>query len=146
MARQEKSMQKDEYYAYLLHHHENKGFINNLGLHVTKLGDGFASGEMKITEDLMNPLGIVHGGALAGFADTLAGCAIYSLGLRCVTSDCQITYLRPATGLMLTCEAKVRKAGQNLSVVNAVIYNDRHEEVVITTFQFAVSKNINLVD
>ena len=146
MAEKIKSMQKDEYYQYLLHQHEETGYIHNIGLHMTKLEAGEAVGEMKIVPGLMNPLGIVHGGALAGLADTVAGSAVFSLGLRCVTSDCQITYLRPATGSKLTCEAKVRKAGRRLSVVCATVYNDQHEEVAIGTFQFAVIETIHLED
>ena len=142
----EQPIQKDEYYSKLLQRHETKGYIHNLGLHVTALREGYAAGEITITEDLMNPLGIVHGGALAGLADTIAGCAVYSLGLRCVTSDCQITYLRPATGKKLVCEAQVRKAGRRLSVVSANVYNDKHTEVAIGTFQFAVTETIQLKD
>ena len=142
----EEAIKKDEYYAQLLQQHEQTGFIHNIGLHVTELKEGYAAGEMKIKEGLMNPLGIVHGGALAGLADTIAGCAVYSLGLRCVTSDYQITYLRPAKGNLLTCEAKVRKAGRRLSIVNATVYNDKHEEVAIGTFQFAVIETVALKD
>ena len=50
-------------------------FTHGLGLHVTGIGDGWAEGELTAGDGMLNPLGIVHGGALVTLADTVCGTA-----------------------------------------------------------------------
>lgn len=51
-------------------------------------------------EHLYNPLGLVHGGALATLLDSVAGCAIHTTlaaGTRFATTGLSLSFMRPVT-------------------------------------------------
>ena len=43
------------------------------------------------------------GGALVTLADTVCGTAAFTTGHMCVTLDCSMQYLAPASGARITC-------------------------------------------
>ena len=56
---------------------------------------------------------MIHGGAMATLADTVAGCCACSKGGNCVTASSSMEFLRPAQG-DLFCEATPKKLGRQL--------------------------------
>ncbi len=48
-------------------------FQELLGMRVVKINEGQLTLEMDLKQQLLNPMGIVHGGCIASFADTCAG-------------------------------------------------------------------------
>ena len=50
-----------------------KSLIGNLGIEVTRIGDGLVEGYLILSEKNCRPDGILHGGANLAFAETLAG-------------------------------------------------------------------------
>lgn len=50
-----------------------KSLIGNLGIRVTKIGDGLVEGLLNLSEKNSRPDGILHGGANLALAETLAG-------------------------------------------------------------------------
>ncbi len=50
-----------------------QSLIGNLGIEVTKIGDGLVEGFLTLSEKNCRPDGILHGGANLAFAETLAG-------------------------------------------------------------------------
>ncbi|MGM0621351.1 MAG: PaaI family thioesterase [Bacteroidota bacterium] len=50
-----------------------KSLIGNLGIEVTKIGDGRVEGYFTLSEKNSRPDGILHGGANLALAETLAG-------------------------------------------------------------------------
>ncbi|RPF30798.1 PaaI family thioesterase [Streptomyces sp. TLI_185] len=88
-------------------------FSRLLGARVTALGDGEATLELDIREDLLQQYGFVHGGVLSYAADntlTLAAGTVVGTGL--ITSGFTIDYLRPATGEILRAHGQVVRAGR----------------------------------
>ena len=88
-------------------------FSRLLGARVTAFGDGEATLELDIREDLLQQYGFVHGGVLSYAADntlTLAAGTVVGAGL--ITSGFTIDYLRPATGEILRAHAQVVRAGR----------------------------------
>ena len=93
-------------------------------------------GELTVGENSYNPHGIVHGGALTTLADTAAGCCACSKGGHCVTSNCTMEFLRPATGKKIFCEATPKKLGRSLSTIQVTLTNDSGDVVATGTFTF----------
>ncbi|MGW3115661.1 PaaI family thioesterase [Streptomyces sp. NPDC001107] len=88
-------------------------FSRLLGARVTAFGDGEATLELDIREELLQQYGFVHGGVLSYAADntlTLAAATVVGAGL--ITSGFTIDYLRPATGEILRAHAQVVRAGR----------------------------------
>ena len=65
-------------------------------MYVTELRpDHSAVGVLEVQPSSLNPMGIVHGGALVTLADTVCGTAAFTTGHMCVTLDCSIWPRRP---------------------------------------------------
>ena len=106
------------------------------GIVVTEAAPGYAKGELTVGPNSINPYGIVHGGALATLADTVGGCCACSKGGNCVTVNCSMEYLRPASGTKITCEATPKKQGRTLAVIQLVLRNDQDAVVATATYTF----------
>jgi uncharacterized protein (TIGR00369 family) len=84
-----------------------------LGTRLAAFGDGGATLELMIRDDLRQQNGFLHGGVLSYAADnaiTFAGGT--ALGPDVLTGGFTISYLRPARGLLLRAEAKVAHSGR----------------------------------
>jgi uncharacterized protein (TIGR00369 family) len=93
-------------------------FSRLLGTRLVDCGDGGATLELDIREDLLQQYGFVHGGVLSYLADnTLTLAAATVVGLGVITSGFTIDYLRPATGAVLRADAQVVRAGRTRVVV-----------------------------
>ena len=106
------------------------------GILLTDVSPGYAKGELTVGPISINPHGNVHGGALATLADTVSGCCACSRGGSCVTANCSMEFLRPATGSKIYCEATPKKMGRSLSVIQLVITNDKGAVVATGTYTF----------
>jgi uncharacterized protein (TIGR00369 family) len=83
-----------------------------LGARLTAFGDGGATLELDIRDELRQQNGFLHGGVLGYAADnaiTFAGGT--ALGPEVLTGGFTISYLRPADGAVLRAEATVAHAG-----------------------------------
>lgn len=88
-------------------------FSNLLGTRLVAFGDGAATLELDIRDDLRQQHGFLHGGVLGYAADnalTFAAGAV--AGARLITAGFTIDYLRPAEGVLLRAEARVVRAGR----------------------------------
>ncbi|MFJ3659978.1 PaaI family thioesterase [Streptomyces sp. NPDC090119] len=89
-------------------------FSNLLGARLVAFGDGEATLELDIRDDLRQQNGFLHGGVLAYAADnTLTFAAGTVVGARLLTAGFTIDYLRPAEGTLLRAHAQVVRAGRS---------------------------------
>ena len=68
-------------YSNLFHRAERYNYFavyNNI--HLVKIEKDYAEGVLEVSQNSYNPLGIVHGGALATLADSVAGTAVSTRG------------------------------------------------------------------
>ncbi|WP_151478933.1 PaaI family thioesterase [Streptomyces albicerus] len=101
-------------------------FSNLLGARLVAFGDGGATLELDIRDELRQQYGFVHGGVLGYAADNALTFAAGSVaGARLITAGFTIDYLRPAEGTLLRADARVVRAGRtrvvcrcDLSTVN----------------------------
>ncbi|MGN7860290.1 PaaI family thioesterase [Microbacterium sp. 22303] len=96
------------------------------GIHPVEVGDGWAIFEMTPEEWHFNPLGTVHGGMLAGLADSALGCAVHTklkAGVGYTSLDLTIKFTRPATldSGTLRCRGEVVTIGRRTASAEARI-------------------------
>ncbi len=87
-----------------------------IGLEVIEIEDERATGTLPITDRARQPFGLVHGGAYATVAESLASQAtvraVYADGMIAVGLSNHTSFLRPATGTTLHAEARCRHRGR----------------------------------
>ncbi len=112
------------------------GLNKMMGMHVTSIGEnGGATVEMEITQELLNPLRMAHGGAIFSLCDIAAGTAAASYGPVAVTLDSTIHYYRPGRlGKKLIAVAHERKRGSRTSIYMVEVHDDEGVHVADATF------------
>ena len=95
-----------ELYDYLKRRVEDAdGFIKHLHLSFTELSKGNVAAEIEVGDELLNPMGTVHGGCLFSICDTVGGTAAMTYGSIVTTTMATISYIRPAGGKTLYAKA-----------------------------------------
>jgi uncharacterized protein (TIGR00369 family) len=84
-------------------------FINYLGVDVVRQGEGSARLEMPFREELTNPPGFVHGGAIASLVDGSMAVALVSLvgHGEFATARMDIRFRSATKGQTLVCESEI---------------------------------------
>ena len=117
--------------AEILKLRQNANGLNKLmNMHVITLDkDGGATVEVELTDELLNPLGMAHGGTIFTLCDIAAGSAAASQGTVAVTLD------RPGrAGHRLTAVAYERKRGRKTSVFMVEVHDDEGKHIADATF------------
>lgn len=102
---------------------DSQPFSRLLGARVTAFGEGRATLELDMREDLQQQNGFLHGGVVSYAADnalTFAGGT--ALGPAVLTGGFTIQYLRPARGAVLVAEAQVLHSGRRQAVCRCDLY------------------------
>jgi uncharacterized protein (TIGR00369 family) len=105
-----------------------------LGLELGDMSQGQVSVHLQVRDELLQNLGVVHGGAVASLIDTASAFAVLSqieLHERVTTTDLTIHYLRPVTSGRITAIARVVRGGRRLFVLAVEVTDDR-EKLVAT--------------
>ena len=114
-------------------------FSSHNGIAVTRVQKDLSEGELTITPQSLNPLGIVHGGCLAALADTVAGAGVIgNTGRTCVTVNYSFHFLNPASGdgHKIYCRARPQKMGRTLCLYEVSLTDDGGREVATGSFTF----------
>jgi len=114
---------KQELFEEIVNKSFNSPYHKLLKFELAELGRGTAAVEMTVGEDVLNALGIVHGGATAGLCDTAMGIAVRSLGAIPTTVEMKVNYLSPGpAGEKLRATGKVIKEGRTIITAEGEIY------------------------
>lgn len=101
----------------------NSPYHKLLGFELTELSRGVAIVETDVKENLVNALGIAHGGLTASLCDTAMGMAVRTLGAIPTTIEMKVNYLLPGPkGERFRAVGKVIKEGKTLIVAEGEIY------------------------
>ncbi len=115
---------------------EDCGLNKLMKIHiVSSNGNGEAVVEVKLEDELLNPLGCAHGGTIYTLCDIAAGTAAASRGRISVTLESSIHYYRsglPST--KLTAIAKERKYGRTVSTYFVEVYDDKSRHIADASF------------
>ena len=90
-------------------------FGGHLGYHLVDVRRGWARIEVECTPQLMNPSGVMHGGASFGLADSAVAAAlvtIYGPENALLTIEMKINYLEPIVSGVVTAEASVLRSSR----------------------------------
>ena len=123
--------------AEILKLRQNANGLNKLmNMHVITLDkDGGATVEVELTDELLNPLGMAHGGTIFTLCDIAAGSAAASQGTVAVTLDSTIHYYRPGRcGKKLTAVAYERKRGRTTAVYMVEVFDENRRHIADATF------------
>ncbi|MEV0948119.1 PaaI family thioesterase [Rhodococcus sp. NPDC049939] len=109
-----------------------------VGVRMTQFGDGRASLEIPVRDELRQQNGFVHGGVLSYAADNaLTFAAGTMLGSNIMTAGFTITYLRPADGVVLRADARADGATRRQALCRCDIYavQENGQEVLCAAAQ-----------
>jgi 1,4-dihydroxy-2-naphthoyl-CoA hydrolase len=90
-----------------------------IGVRMGALGEGFARGELDVTDDVRQPAGFLHGGALVTLADTVATIGAIGTappGRTVLTVNLTVAFVRPVRSGTITAEARELHRGHELAV------------------------------
>lgn len=112
--------------------HKRNPFLHLLGINFTNIQHGGATLSMPIIEGKhTNIYGVGHGGALATLADTAMGVASSTLGVKVMTLDMNLNYIKSAqAGTIVYAFAKVLHQGKSTLVVEAEVRDDSEKLLV----------------
>ncbi|MCQ6562503.1 PaaI family thioesterase [Paenibacillus mendelii] len=101
-------------------------FWGYMGCEVVRADSSRAEISLKIRPELLNMLGIVHGGVLAALMDNAMGLVVMLAcpDERTVTANMNIQYLKSANSGMLTCEAALVHRSQRSFTLQSSIYGE----------------------
>ena len=87
-----------------------------LGFEILETCEGHARGRFEVTDAVRQPFGVVHGGAYAAMAETLASattcCAVNDEGDIAVGQSNHTSFLRPVAEGTVQAEARCRHRGR----------------------------------
>ena len=138
---------KQELFRRLIEKSNKSGNLtSDLGLRVTEVTDGVAEGLVEFTENSINPRHLVHGGALFGVMDQMAGIAACTTGYGVVTINGNIDFLRSAVPAEpLRCRATVIKPGRRFIATEAVITSEETGKMVAKgSFTYCVLEELKV--
>jgi uncharacterized protein (TIGR00369 family) len=94
---------------------DNRFFPGHLGIRVVEVRQGYARLTVENRTELMQPAGVMHGGASFGLADTAVAVALATLypeGTLLLTIEMKINYLEPIPAGLVTAEAYVLRSSK----------------------------------
>lgn len=96
-------------------------FALALGMEIVEQNPETCTLRLTVTPQLLNGMGILHGGALATLVDEAMGLAIHQAapGRRFVTADLHVRYLNPGMPGTVSAVARVVRLGRRLAVAEA---------------------------
>ncbi|MGQ0764393.1 MAG: hydroxyphenylacetyl-CoA thioesterase PaaI [Gemmatimonadota bacterium] len=107
-------------------------FSQWLGIEISDIGDGYCSCRMTVRPDMLNGLGVAHGGIAFSLADSAFAFACNSRGDVTVSIENSVTYPAPVNpGDVLTAVAREEAASNRLGYYAVEVRNQRDETVAL---------------
>ena len=106
---------------------QSLAFAKLMGMQLVDIRPNEAVIKMDMRDDLRQPSGVLHGGVTATIIDTAMAFAVRTHLAdeeATATIDLTVHYLRPHTSGMITCTAKVVRAGKRIFTVTADVENE----------------------
>jgi acyl-CoA thioesterase len=112
-------------------------------LHITNDGcsNGIARYHLDVAPEMLNPHGVLHGGAVYVMVDYSMGGATMSVlpaGEICATIEIKISYLSGVTGGRLVADTSIIKQGRRVVFLESKVTDDAARIVATATGSFAV--------
>ncbi|MGN6435444.1 MAG: hydroxyphenylacetyl-CoA thioesterase PaaI [Agriterribacter sp.] len=110
----------------------NDRFGSWLGIECIKLQAGYCKLQMTVREEMVNPLGITHGGVVFSLADTAFGYACNTGEKQSVALDVSISFIKVSRpGDVLIAETQQVHNGKTTGLYLITVTNQRNETVAL---------------
>lgn len=107
-------------------------FSQWLGIEILEIREGYSKLKMTVRPEMINGLGIVHGGIAFSMADSCFAFACNNRNTLSVALDTAINFLKPVhVGDVLTAEAKELHNGKSTGLYHITISNQKEHVVAI---------------
>lgn len=121
-------------------------FSQWLGIEVMEIKEGFSKIKMTVRKEMMNGLGIVHGGVAFSLADSAFAFACNNRNVLSVALDTAINFLKPVhVNDVLIAEAKELHNGKSTGLYHITITN-QHAHIVAVFKGTCFRTNKKLLD
>ncbi len=125
----EKNLLADKVMHHIL---ANDLFTQWLGITITAISEGYCKMELTVRKEMMNGLGIVHGGIAFSMADSCFAYACNSRNVLSVALDTNINFIKPVhAGDRLVAETKELHNGQSTGLYQVTITNQNQHVVAL---------------
>ncbi len=123
-----------------LPYRHTRGFDALYGLVLTEVGEERMCGQVAVTDDLKQGLGLVHGGVHAAIAESLAswGTMAANQGKLASGLSNQTSFLRPVTDGTIHAIAIRKHGGRTTSVWEVELYDDQRRLCVLSRVTVAI--------
>jgi len=109
---------------------EDDLFSNWLGIEVIEIKEGYSRIKMTVRNEMINGLGIVHGGIAFSLADSCFAFACNNRNVLSVALDTAANFLKPVhVGDVLTAESKEMHNGRSTGLYHITITNQNDHVV-----------------
>ena len=107
-------------------------FAQWLQLNIEECKEGFCKVSMLVRQDMLNGLGMAHGGILFSLADSTFAFAANSRNKRAVAIDASINFIKPAhEGDKLMAEAIEVHDGKSTGLYQISVFNQKKEQIAL---------------
>jgi acyl-CoA thioesterase len=100
-------------------------FAELIDLQVLEKRAGASRVELLVTNDHLNPHGVVHGAVVYAMADTGMGVALYPTlgeGEICATIEIKINYFKPIAAGRLSCTTQIVNRGKTIANLESRVF------------------------
>ena len=112
---------------------EKDRFARHVGVELLEVSEGYAKARMHITDQHLNGIDVVHGGAIFTLADLAFAAASNSHGTVAVAINASIWYVKAAIKGTLFAEAKEVSLNPKLATYSIAVTDERGE--IFATFE-----------
>ncbi|MEM8766190.1 MAG: PaaI family thioesterase [Pseudomonadota bacterium] len=103
------------------------GLTEFLGFEITAAEPGTMTGRFEVREELLTPMGNMHGGVLSAFCDHMLGCVCYPAmkkGQWAATTEFKINLTAPVTTGAVEARAEIVNLSRTQAVVRIDVENE----------------------
>jgi uncharacterized protein (TIGR00369 family) len=103
------------------------GLPEFLGVEIIDVGPGTMTGQFEVREELLTPIGNMHGGVLSAFCDHMLGCVCYPAmkpGQWAATTEFKINLTAPVKQGVVAASAEIVNITRTQAVVRIDVTND----------------------
>jgi acyl-CoA thioesterase len=124
---------KDAFAVSVINHiMENDLFSQWLGITIVDIKEGYSKIKMTVRSEMINGLGIVHGGIAFSLADSAFAFACNNRNVLSVALDTSINFIKPVhVGDVLTAETKEIHNGKSTGLYHISITNQKEHVVAV---------------
>jgi 1,4-dihydroxy-2-naphthoyl-CoA hydrolase len=124
-----------------INHRCRNTMCDHLGIEFVEIGDNHMTARMPVDRRTNQPMGVVHGGATAALAETVASAAAnYCVDASkfCVGLDLNINHIRAVSAGFVTAVAKPLHLGKTTQVWEIKIMNEAEQLISAARLTIAV--------